>query len=149
MRTLLAIGCTCLGLAVTPLVASAQSKPPKELLGQYVITAGEDNGQKVPQSETKQMVRITPETITVVDHQGKDIYVAKYTLDTSSKPNKIAMTATGGPHVRIGETAKGIIEQEGNIVRLAYAPTGGAVPTEFSTKPESKQLMFVMKKTEQ
>ena len=37
----------------------------------------------------------------------------------------------------------------GDTVRLAYAPEGGAVPTEFSTKPESKQLMFVMKKKEQ
>ncbi len=40
-------------------------------------------------------------------------------------------------------TAKGLIEKDGDTVKLIYALPGGEMPTEFKTK--EKQLMFVMK----
>jgi hypothetical protein len=45
-----------------------------------------------------------------------------------------------------GEVARGLIQKEGNTVRLVYALPEGEIPTEFKTK--EKQLMFVMKKTD-
>jgi hypothetical protein len=44
-----------------------------------------------------------------------------------------------------GEIARGLIQKEGDTVRLVYALPTGETPTGFKTK--EKQLMFVMKKT--
>jgi hypothetical protein len=42
-----------------------------------------------------------------------------------------------------GETVKGLIEKDGEQLRLIYALPGGAMPKEFKT--QEKQLLFVMK----
>ena len=39
--------------------------------------------------------------------------------------------------------AMGLMEMEGDTVKLIYALPGGEMPTEFKTK--EKQLMFIMK----
>jgi uncharacterized protein (TIGR03067 family) len=117
------------------------------LVGHYEIVSGEDAGKAVPEERIKgSTVRITAETIVVVDKQDKEAYVAKYALDTASKPYKITMTESGGPRGRKGEKAVGIIQAEGDTTRLAYAFEGGIVPTEFKTRSGGKQLMFVLKR---
>ena len=42
-----------------------------------------------------------------------------------------------------GEVARGLIEKDGETVRLIYALPGGMAPTSFETK--AQQLMFVLK----
>ena len=53
------------------------------------------------------------------------------------------MTSTLAP-VK-GEVAHGLIEKDGDTVKLIYAIRGGAAPDDFTT--EENQLMFVMKKS--
>jgi hypothetical protein len=43
------------------------------------------------------------------------------------------------------EVAQGLIEKNGDMVKLIYAVPGGTAPDDFTT--EDKQLMFVMKKS--
>lgn len=127
--------------------ADAKTTDASGLVGNYELVSGEDSGKAVPEEHIKgSTVRITADSIVVVDKQDKEVYVSKYALNTASKPYKITMTETGGPRGRKGEKAVGIIEPEGNTVRLAYAYEGGIVPTEFKTRAGGKQLMFTMKR---
>jgi len=118
-----------------------------DLAGNYEIVSGEDNGKAVPEERIKgSVVRVTADTIVVVDKEDKEVYVAKYTLDSKTAPYRITMTETGGPRGRKGEKAVGIIQREGDNLKLAYAYEGGIVPTEFKTKAGEKQLCFTMKR---
>ena len=117
------------------------------LQGEFKFVSGEDDGKPVPDEHIKDsLVRITEDTITAVDKDNNDIYVAKYRLDTAKKPWVIMMTTVAGPRGNKGEKASGIVHVDGEEVKLAYAPEGGTVPTEFGTKPETKQLSFVLKR---
>lgn len=145
MKTAIALGFGLLCLAVSD-AARAQDKAKNDFEGSYTITAGEDNGKAAPDEHIKgTTVRITGDTIVVADKEDKELYVAKYTLDTAKKPIKINMTETGGPRGRKGQKAVGIIEKDGKTVKLAYAYEGGIVPTEFKTKAGEKQLCFTLK----
>ncbi len=120
-----------------------------DLAGNYEIVSGEDNGKDVSDDKIKgSTVRVTSDTIVMVDKEDKEVYVTKYVLDSKTSPCKITMTETGGPRGRKGEKAVGIIEKDGNNLKLAYAYEGGIVPTEFKTKAGAKQLCFTMKRKE-
>ncbi len=138
-----------LGIALATLTARADDPAKKtgSIVGSFEVVAGEDNGKPVPDEKVVgTTVRITDDRIVVADKEDKELYVAKYTLDTSKTPSKITMTETGGPRGRNGSKAMGIIEAEGETLRLAYCYEGGIVPTEFKTKAGEKQLYFTMKR---
>ena len=111
------------------------------------VPVAENHAALVPEERVKgSSMRVTSDTIVVVDKDDKEAYVTKYTLNKKSRPYKITMTETGGPRGRKGEKAIGIIERDGDDLKLAYAYEGGIVPTEFKTKAGEKQLCFTMKR---
>jgi uncharacterized protein (TIGR03067 family) len=133
--------------------ASADDKPGTPdrsaagLAGTYTIIAGEEEGQKEPPERVQgTVVRFTENTVTVTDKDKKETYVASYVLDTRKKPWKITLTTKQGAEKR-EEVANGLLEKDGDTVRLIYALPGGGTPTEFKTR--DKQLLFVMKRTGQ
>lgn len=112
------------------------------LFGSYSLVGGEKDGQKLPDERVAgSTVRIADTVITTFDKDKKETYAATYTLDTSREPWRITMTSTIAP-VK-GEVAEGLIQKEGDTVRLIYAVRGGAAPNDFTT--ENNQLLFVMK----
>lgn len=120
---------------------------PEGLLGTYTIVSGEENGEPVPAERIEgSKIRITPDIIVSTDKNDKEIYVAKFNIETGTKPWQIAMTMSGGPRGDRGEKADGIIMLEGDTVRLAYAAEGGIVPTAFKTKAGAKQNLFILKR---
>ncbi len=147
---------TAIGLGLLLLTGSVKAQETKtvtkeakasDLVGSYELILGEDNGKEVSEDKIKgSTVRITDDDIVMVDMDNKDVYVTKYKLDTKSKPFRITMTEIGGPRGRKGEKAVGIIERDGDKVRLCYSYEGGIVLTEFKTKPGEKQLCFTMKR---
>jgi len=113
-----------------------------KLSGLYTVVSGEKEGQKEPEERIKgTMVRFTEEAITVTDKDKKETYMASYKLDTGKKPWGITMTSTLGSTK--GEVARGLIEKDGDQLRLIYSLPGGDLPNGFKTR--AKQLMFVMK----
>jgi uncharacterized protein (TIGR03067 family) len=126
-------------------MAQDSGKPARNpLLGEYIMVSGEDNGETVPEERIKNnIVRITDDTITAVDEKDQEIYVAKYTLDTTASPYKISMTIAGGPRGHKGDKAEGIVELKGKSLHLAYSYDGGDVPKDFKSTSK-KQLMFTM-----
>ncbi len=117
---------------------------PETLTGAYVIVSGEKEGVKEPEERIKGMkVAFTKDSIVVVDGEKKEIFSASYTLKTTNNPCDITMTSRVDSSA--GEIARGLIQQDGDTVRLVYALPNGEIPTDFKTK--EKQLMFVMKKS--
>lgn len=130
---------TCLYVAET----TAKAKDTAILQGAYMLMGGEKDGEKISAERIQgSTVRITESSITSFDKDQKETYVVNYTLDMSQKPWMITMTSTVAP-VK-GEVARGLIEKNGDTVKLIYAVRGGDAPDNFTTK--DKQLMFVMKK---
>lgn len=149
MRTPIAL---CLGLALLVPAAGlrADDPTPKSLLGAYEIVSGEVDGKEAPKAEIQgHRVRITPESIVATDKDGNELYVAKYNIETDSKPWKIAMTQTGSPKGEPGLKANGIIElSDDGTLKLAYAVEGGTPPESFDTEAGKKQNLFVLKRDE-
>ena len=115
---------------------------PSDLEGGYTIVSGEKFGEPEPESRIKgSTVRITKDHIVVTDKDKTEVYGSDYTLESHTCPAKIRLVAKLSP--ADGTVARGLIEKDGDTVRLIYALPGGEVPKEFKTGP--KQLMFVMK----
>jgi uncharacterized protein (TIGR03067 family) len=123
---------------------SEKSCTPESLVGRYDIVDGEKEGTKEPAERIKgTTVTITKDSIVVADKEKKEIYTSFYKLDSTTNPCSITMTSR--VESSAGEIARGLIQKEGDTVRLVYALPTGETPTGFKTK--EKQLMFVMKKT--
>jgi len=123
------------------------SGAPADLIGAYTIISGEKYGEKESKERIEGItVRIAEDAIIVLDKDKKEAYVQTYKIDTTTTPWRIAMKSKVTPYTDKKEeevAAKGLIEKDGDTVKLIYALPGGEMPTEFKTK--EKQLMFVMK----
>jgi len=127
---------------------AAKTGAPAELIGAYTIISGEKYGEKEPMERIEgTTVRFAEDGIVVLDKEKKEVYAQTYKIDASSKPWKIMMKSKITPYQQKDgdkeSVAKGLIEMDGDTVKLIYAIPGGEMPTEFKTK--EKQLMFVMK----
>jgi uncharacterized protein (TIGR03067 family) len=130
------------GTAVDPKSQQGSGLRPADLVGQYTIARGEREGVPEPEERVKgSVVRFSEDRVIVVDKENKEIYGAEYKLDARHNPAQITMTSKLG--AKEGEVARGLIDKNGETVRLIYALPGGAMPTSFKTR--DKQLMFEMK----
>jgi uncharacterized protein (TIGR03067 family) len=151
MRTVLkTLGLAALLLLAAPVLSEEQSKSGREaveqLLGSYTIVSGERFGEpEQPERIQGTLVYFTRNEIRVTDKDSKELYVATYKVDPTKKPWAITMTSTVAP-VK-GEVVKGLIEKEGDTIRLIYALPRGETPKNFKTK--ERQLLFVMKSLKQ
>jgi uncharacterized protein (TIGR03067 family) len=118
---------------------------PESLVGRDDIVGGEKEGVKEPDERIKgTTVTFSKDTVIVADKDKKEIYAASYKLNATANPCDITMTSR--VEKSGGEIARGLIQKEGDTVRLIYALPTGEIPASFKTK--EKQLMFIMKKTE-
>ncbi len=118
---------------------------PDALVGRYVLVSGEKYGLKETEERIKgTIVVFTKDSVVVADKDRKEIYSASYTLKTTTNPCDITMTSRA--ESAAGQIARGLIQKEGNQLRLIYALPTGEIPPGFKTK--EVQLMFVMKKAE-
>jgi len=127
-------------IALAPIARAEDS--PDDLIGGYTVVSGEKYGVPEPEDRVEgTIVRITSDAIVVTTKDKKDVYAASYKIESRKRPWRITMTSKLAPNE--GEVAQGLIDKEGDTVRLIYSLPGGQVPTEFKT--QEKQLMFVMK----
>ena len=120
---------------------------PESLIGAYTVESGEKFGEKEPKERIEgTTVRFAEDAIVVLDKDKKEVYAQTYKIDSSKMPWTIVMKSKITPYTKGKDeetVAKGLIEKDGDTVKLIYALPGGETPTEFKTK--EKQLMFVMK----
>jgi uncharacterized protein (TIGR03067 family) len=126
------------GFGLTAVVMAAE--PAESLVGGYTIVGGERDGKPLPEEKYKgSVVRFTKDEVIGTDKDTKQIFVAKYTLDTAKTPWVIKMTSTAPAQ---GE-ATGLVEKKGDTIRIIYNLPGGAAPDDFKT--DAKQNLFVLK----
>ena len=143
---------TLLALGVFTLIVSASrgDEPaggilPKDLVGTYMVVAGENGGRPSPTERIEGvLVRFTENSIIVTDTAKKEVYACTYELKSPGNPAKITMTST--LESNRGAKATGLVERDGKTVKLIYKlPDIGEEPTKFETT--KGQLMFVLNRT--
>jgi uncharacterized protein (TIGR03067 family) len=118
---------------------------PESLQGRYLIVGGEKEGAKEPEERLQgTTVTFSKDSVVVADKEKKEIFSASYKLNATTNPCDITMTSR--VEKSAGEIARGLIQKEGDTVRLIYALPAGEIPNGFKTK--EKQLMFILKKTD-
>ena len=145
------------GIFTVAAVAEADDKkaPPGDkptapkLEGTYTIETGERDGKEIPAERIKgAIVLFTAEMVVGTDKDKKELFSASYTLDTSKKPYRLTMKSKpiGDPKKDLTTMpdTPGLVEIDGDKIRLIYALPGGKAPTEFATK--ELQHLFVLKK---
>jgi uncharacterized protein (TIGR03067 family) len=127
-------------LALPVALADDKKGDASKLLGDYTVVSGKRDGKDLPKKDFENStVHVEKNKIYGHDKEKKEFFGATYTLDTSSKPWKISMVSTSP---KKGEKAEGVIEVDGDKVRLAYALPGGKTPTSFEAG--EKQQSFVL-----
>jgi uncharacterized protein (TIGR03067 family) len=141
-KCLLALGVLLLAL---PAVRSEDNKlDPAKLIGTWTYVSGEKNGEKVPEANLKAgSVIIAKDKITLKGEMGD--FILKYKLNPAKSPCTIAMEITEGPAGQ-GSMADGIIDVQGDHLKICYPAMGGAPPTEFAAKKDSGLHYFVLKR---
>lgn len=133
---------TALALSVTLTLADDKADTSK-LEGTYTVVSGKRDGKDLPKSDfDKSVVFIEKGKIYGHDKEKKEFFGATYTIDAKQKPWKISMVSTSP---KKGEKAEGVIEVDGDTVKLAYALPGGKTPTTFEAGKD--QQLFVLKRT--
>ncbi|MDB5308449.1 MAG: hypothetical protein JWO38_2651 [Gemmataceae bacterium] len=143
MRKLLSCAVLFCGVAaLTSGLGADEKKAVAKLEGGYTIVSGEEDGKPVPAEHIKGgVVRFTRDEIVSTDKEKKEVFAAKYTLDTSKKPWVINMKST---KPKEGD-ATGLIKKDGDTLTIIYSLPGAPVPAEFKTK-EKGQHLFVLKR---
>ena len=114
----------------------------KKLLGTWIVTTCEKDGEKVPEKVLQgEVVRfiIRADSITIkVEDEIKS--VERYTLDARAKPQAIDLTD------KEGRIARGIYSLDGEKLQICWTERSKARPTEFASKPGSGFDLFILKR---
>jgi len=142
MKRLLLLAATFLSLLL-PLAHVAQADDFKSMEGKWKVDSAEVNGKIVDAPELKDIqITISGDRYEALikDHIDR----GSLKLDETQKPRTMDATKTEGDEV--GKMIKAIYEINGDTMRVCYAMTGDARPTEFATKPDSALLLITYRR---
>ena len=119
---------------------------PASIQGKWKFTEGTKFGTKVDEQNLKSDVTITKDTITI--KAADETHVMSFKLDATKSPIEINLEGKEGASK--GATAEGIIEVDGDTLKLAYSTSiagfDGKRPTKFESTKDGKSFFFVLKK---
>lgn len=137
--TRITVAVVLLGLGTFALGQGQPDKP--KLEGMWIATAGEHNGQKLPESMVEGTTfRINGDKLVAATKDSKEFINSVFVLNDEKKPCEITLKLTGSNE---GKSLEGLVERKGDEVKIIYALLGGEKPTEFKTK--DKQVMYTLK----
>jgi uncharacterized protein (TIGR03067 family) len=121
----------------------ATKKVSKDLLGVWKVEKAERNGSAAPADVVAKLSLVFAEDkVTIKEGDGGE--EATYKIDASQKPMTLDITPLQGPNAN--KTAKGIIQLEGDSLKMCWSRPGGERPKEFVTKTGTNTLLFVLKR---
>lgn len=143
MRKVLALGlCAALTWAAGTGTAEEKKFDPAKLVGKWTIVSGEKSGEKVSEDNLKKIkITIDKEYLTL---EGDMKFVFSYKLDTSKKPVGVTFTIKEG--MGEGTSVDGIIDVEGDTMKICYAQPNEKAPKEFAAKASSGFHLFTLKR---
>jgi len=141
-RSTMRIPNLCLAALVLATAARGESFDTKKLEGTYTIVSGRSDGKPIPADHVKgSVVTFTADTVSGTDKDRKMFFSSTYTIDDSTKPYTLKMVSVSP---KKGEKATGVIEIDGDTVKLCYNLPGGEAPRTLDAG--EKQHCFVLKK---
>ncbi len=119
----------------------AAKKEREKLAGTWKVTSAERDGQpdKVSQNAMTTYTADGKFSVKLADDTTGD---GTYQLDPSKKPKAIDYTMNYGPNK--GKPHEGIYALDGDTLQICRSDPGKARPTEFATKTDSGQMLFVL-----
>lgn len=132
------------------LAADAKDDADKEMKkfeGNWVMTAGERDGQKLADEHVKaSKIGWKGKEVTVVTpHQSKEPIKGACTIDPTKSPKEMDWVRSAGPDA--GKTFRAIYEFTGpDEYRICFAPAGQDRPKTFTTKAGSGHTLHSWKR---
>lgn len=116
-------------------LATAEDKKatldPAKLTGNWKITSGKKGGNELTDMAKQGTFVFSKDDISIKNGDNT-LFVISYKLDTKTTPVNIDLEITKGPDDGAkGSKAKGIIELNGDEIKLCYPPFGGERPKKF------------------
>jgi uncharacterized protein (TIGR03067 family) len=116
----------------------------EKLLGKWTLSEGKKAGGALGDDAKKGHYEITKDKIHLKGDDGKDMFAFEYKLDTTASPIKVDMKIVTSPGNSFNDSkAKGIIELDGDTIKLCYDPMGEKYPEKFDGE---KSYYFVLKR---
>lgn len=131
-----------LALLFISTVALAADKDPPDLAGTYSLVSGKKHGAEPDAEAKKAEYVITKSRFTITGKDAK--FVIEYTLNPKASPIAIDMKILEGPEGTAGSKAQGIVQKDGDELKLAYSLENNKRPKDFEGKDG---MLFVFKKT--
>ena len=108
----------------------------EKLQGSWILTALEQQGKPVPQAQLAMMrIKLTFSGDKVTFEYPDHTEAGTYTLNTARNPKTVDV-------VTAQNTSKGIVRLEGDNLMICGVPAGEERPAEFTSKPNTKQVLF-------
>lgn len=134
---------------IATVAVSAEDKKPAEfdakaLVGSWSFTGGTRAGEKIDADKLKDVAEYTADKITM--KAADATFVFKYSVGAKAKPVFVELEILE-PEGFKGAKAKGIVEIDGETMKLAYNPTpDGARPVDYTSTKDNGHHVYVMKK---
>jgi uncharacterized protein (TIGR03067 family) len=112
----------------------------EKLQGTWVLTALEREGKVVPKAKLGNLhikLIFNGDSVTFEYPDHKELGTYQLDATTNSKTIDVVMEL---------DTSKGIYRLEGDSLKICGVPNGEERPAEFTTKPGTKQVLFVLKR---
>jgi uncharacterized protein (TIGR03067 family) len=141
--------CSLFAVAAISLFVSAEDKPKfdaSKIEGKWKFTEGTKAGAKVEAKNLESEVTITKDSFTIKG--GGETHVMSFKIDATKSPIQIDMEGKEGASA--GTKAEGIIELDGDTIKLAYGTNipgfEAKRPGKFESTADNKAFYFVMKR---
>lgn len=136
-----------LGLAIGLLFGAETVKGEETLQGTWKLTAGEADGKALSEKQLQDGKLVIKGDHYTVTLDGKGTTTGVQKLDPKPGIKTIDIKDSSGPNK--DKTCLGIYEVKGDELRVAFAPTGKARPSKFSTTPDSGSWMHTWKRVKE
>ena len=138
LRVLLLVAAGLLVAAEDP---KADAKKDKEnIQGAWKAVSGEAGGRPMSEERVNSIkIVITADKITV-NGVGENARVSTYKIDPAQKPKTIDLTN------EMDETAPGIYELDGDMLKVCWNQGGSELPKKFESKPDTQVRLMVFKR---
>ena len=143
-----AFGAIAIALIVTAGESELVRKDRAALQGTWKVIASEQDGEKVPADDIKDLFLIFKGDVILIREAGKSEEKFSFSLDPAKKPKEIDLTIKFGPAK--GRVDRAIYSIEGDTLRICIQSAKDTPrPREFSTRANSKLWLVVMQRTKE